>query len=94
MPDGREIAIKRMFLTTKIRNEEVSNEIDIIGLAQHQNLVRLLGCCFNDDDSFLVYEYLENKSLDLILFGRYFVLKIFNSSPPFLKRKVTTLSHL
>ncbi|KAF3685962.1 putative high affinity nitrate transporter 2.7-like isoform X1 [Capsicum annuum] len=68
LPDGREIAIKRMFLTTKIRNEEVSNEIDIIGLAQHQNLVRLLGFCFNDDDSFLVYEYLENKSLDLILF--------------------------
>ncbi|KAK4347753.1 hypothetical protein RND71_034092 [Anisodus tanguticus] len=64
LPDGREIAIKRMFLTTKIRNEE----IDIIGQAQHQNLVRFLGCCFTDDDSFLVYEYLENKSLDLILF--------------------------
>ncbi|XP_019223723.1 PREDICTED: putative cysteine-rich receptor-like protein kinase 43 isoform X2 [Nicotiana attenuata] len=68
LPDGREIAIKRMFLTTKIRNEEISNEIDIIGQAQHQNLVRFLGCCFTDDDSFLVYEYLENKSLDLILF--------------------------
>ncbi|MCD9558796.1 hypothetical protein HAX54_016414 [Datura stramonium] len=68
LPDGREIAIKRMFLTTKIRNEEISNEIYIIGQAQHQNLVRFLGCCFTDDDSFLVYEYLENKSLDLILF--------------------------
>ncbi|KAH0696729.1 hypothetical protein KY290_014126 [Solanum tuberosum] len=68
LPDGREIAIKRMFLTTKIRNEEISNEIDIIGQAQHQHLVRFLGCCFTADDSFLVYEYLENKSLDLILF--------------------------
>ncbi|XP_059284567.1 cysteine-rich receptor-like protein kinase 46 isoform X1 [Lycium ferocissimum] len=68
LPDGRELAIKRMFLTTKIRNEEISNEIDVIGEAQHQNLVRFLGCCFTDDDSFLVYEYLENKSLDLILF--------------------------
>ncbi|KAJ8549897.1 hypothetical protein K7X08_033604 [Anisodus acutangulus] len=68
LPDGREIAIKRMFLTTKIRNEEISNEIDIIGQAQHQNLVRFLGCCFTDDDSFLVYEYLENKSLDFVLF--------------------------
>lgn len=85
MPDGREIAIKRMFLTTKIRNEEISNEIDIIGQAQHQHLVRFLGCCFTADDSFLVYEYLENKSLDLILFGTYFILKIFNSSPPFPK---------
>ncbi|CAN4081744.1 unnamed protein product [Withania somnifera] len=68
LPDGREIAIKRMFITTKIQNEEIYNEIDIIGQAQHQNLVRFLGCCFTDDDSFLIYEYLENKSLDLILF--------------------------
>ncbi|KAL2523312.1 Cysteine-rich receptor-like protein kinase 2 [Forsythia ovata] len=68
LPDGREIAIKRLFLTGKLQNQEVCNEIDIIGQAQHPNLVRFLGCCFTNDDSFLVYEFLANRSLDLILF--------------------------
>jgi hypothetical protein len=44
--------------------------MEIIGRAQHKNLVRFLGCCFTSIDSFLVYEYLANRSLDLILFGK------------------------
>ncbi|KAJ6990411.1 hypothetical protein NC653_018841 [Populus alba x Populus x berolinensis] len=49
--------------------KEIRNEMEIIGRGQHKNLVRFLGCCFTSIDSFLVYEYLANRSLDLILFG-------------------------
>ncbi|CAK9182519.1 unnamed protein product [Ilex paraguariensis] len=67
--DGREMAIKRLFIAGKLRVQEVCNEVDVIGQAQHKNLVRFLGCCFTDEDGFLVYEFLANKSLDLMLFG-------------------------
>ncbi|KAJ6916453.1 cysteine-rich receptor-like protein kinase 43 [Populus alba x Populus x berolinensis] len=69
LPDGREIAIKRLYISRKFRVQEIRNEMEIIGRAQHKNLVRFLGCCFTSIDSFLVYEYLANRSLDLILFG-------------------------
>ncbi|KAG5241535.1 cysteine-rich receptor protein [Salix suchowensis] len=68
LPDGREIAIKRLYISRKFRVQEIRYEMDIIGRAQHKNLVRFLGCCFTTMDSFLVYEYLANRSLDLILF--------------------------
>ncbi|XP_073023646.1 cysteine-rich receptor-like protein kinase 46 isoform X1 [Primulina eburnea] len=70
LQDGREIAIKHLFLTENTRNQEISNEIDIIGQAHHPNLVRFLGYCFTYTDGYLVYEYLPNKSLDLILFDQ------------------------
>ncbi|KAL5572757.1 hypothetical protein UlMin_022354 [Ulmus minor] len=66
--DGREIAIKRLFVSGKKRTEEICNEMDIISGAQHKNLVRFLGCCFTVESSYLVYEFLVNKSLDCILF--------------------------
>ncbi|GMP30280.1 hypothetical protein CsSME_00005017 [Camellia sinensis var. sinensis] len=67
LADGREIAIKRLFVGGKCQIQAVCNEIDIICQAQHKNLVRLLGCCFTND-SLLVYEFLANGSLDRILF--------------------------
>eukprot|EP00257_Ricinus_communis_P026710 XP_025014124.1 putative cysteine-rich receptor-like protein kinase 43 isoform X1 [Ricinus communis] len=68
LPDGREIAIKRLYVGRKNGVVEICNEMDIISRAQHKNLVRFLGCCFTSMDSFLVYEYLANRSLDLMLF--------------------------
>lgn len=70
MGDGREIAIKRLFITGQSKTQEVCNEIDIIGRANHKNLVRFLGCCFTNQENFLVYEFLLNRSLDRVLFGK------------------------
>ncbi|KAK8274792.1 hypothetical protein V6Z11_D10G095500 [Gossypium hirsutum] len=68
LPDGREIAVKRLYVNGRNRSREIYNEMDVISKAQHKNLVRCLGGCFTIIENFLVYEYLANKSLDSILF--------------------------
>ncbi|KAJ0612471.1 putative protein kinase RLK-Pelle-DLSV family [Helianthus annuus] len=44
-------------------------EIATKSVVQHRNLVKLYGCCIERVKRLLVYEYLENKSLDQALFG-------------------------
>ena len=44
--------------------------MDVISKVQHKNLVHLLGGCFTTVENFLVYEFLPNKGLDSILFGK------------------------
>ncbi|XP_068638108.1 cysteine-rich receptor-like protein kinase 2 [Aristolochia californica] len=68
LADGREIAVKRLFLNNKHRAADFYNEVNIISSVEHKNLVRLLGCSCSGPESLLVYEFLPNKSLDCFIF--------------------------
>lgn len=68
LPDGREIAVKRLFFNNKHRAGDFYNEVNIISSVEHKNLVRLLGCSCSGPESLLVYEFLPNKSLDRFIF--------------------------
>ncbi|ONM41439.1 Cysteine-rich receptor-like protein kinase 2 [Zea mays] len=68
--DGKEVAVKRLFLNTRQWADQFFNEVDLISQVRHKNLVKLLGCSMNGPESLLVYEYYFNKSLDLFLFGK------------------------
>ncbi|TKY58672.1 Cysteine-rich receptor protein kinase 2 [Spatholobus suberectus] len=70
LPDGREIAIKRLYFNNRHKAADFYNEVNIISSVEHKNLVRLLGCSCSGPESLLIYEYLPNKSLDRFIFDK------------------------
>ncbi|WCJ29482.1 Leucine-rich receptor-like protein kinase family protein [Euphorbia peplus] len=66
------VAVKKIW---KNRNcdekleKEFQSEVEILGGIRHANIVKLLCCISSEDSKLLVYEYMENQSLDRWLHG-------------------------
>lgn len=62
--------MKKLCLDTSRQGEsEFLGEVRTITSIQHRNLVRLLGYCSDGPQRLLVYEYMKNRSLDLVIYG-------------------------
>ncbi|KAI7746308.1 hypothetical protein M8C21_027337 [Ambrosia artemisiifolia] len=64
---GDFVAVKKISNNTDLDQgleKEFLTEIEILTTIRHSNIVKLLGCISCDNTKLLVYEYLENRSLD------------------------------
>ncbi|KAH0897564.1 hypothetical protein HID58_047132 [Brassica napus] len=89
LPDGRDIAVKKLSQASRQGKNEFVNEAKLLAKVQHRNVVNLWGYCTHGDDKLLVYEYVANESLDKVLFSKFSFLLIFS----FVSRLVCTLAY-
>ncbi|XP_030974617.1 wall-associated receptor kinase-like 14 isoform X2 [Quercus lobata] len=57
------VAIKKIKHRDNNGIDQVLNEIKLLSCVSHPNLVRLLGCCIEEGEQILVYEFMPNGTL-------------------------------
>ncbi|KAK4395381.1 putative receptor-like protein kinase [Sesamum angolense] len=62
-------AVKKIYAGGQEAEREFENEVESLSKIQHQNIVSLLGYCIHGEARFLVYEMMENGSLEFHLHG-------------------------
>ncbi|KAK6947255.1 Serine-threonine/tyrosine-protein kinase, catalytic domain [Dillenia turbinata] len=66
---GQVVAVKVLSAESDQGAREFLSELNAISGVRHENLIRLYGCCVNENQRILVYNYLENNSLAQTLLG-------------------------
>ncbi|OIW12481.1 hypothetical protein TanjilG_04645 [Lupinus angustifolius] len=65
-----EVAVKKLEKHEEKGEKEFVNEVQVIGMTHHKNLVRLLGFCNEQNHRLLVYEMMRNGTLSNFLLGK------------------------
>lgn len=77
-PDSIKIAVKRLFNVESHEGElAFLTEVELISIAVHKNILRLIGFCTTSTERLLVYPFMENLSVASRLRGRIKLNHIF-----------------
>lgn len=61
LPSGQLVAVKHIYKTAM--PDSFNREVEGLWKIRHPNLVSLFGCCIEDGEQYLVYEYCSNGNL-------------------------------
>ncbi|QCE05180.1 Protein kinase [Vigna unguiculata] len=67
--NGKDVAVKRISKNSRHGKQDFIAEITTIGNLNHKHLVKLLGWCYEKGEIVLVYELMQNRSLDRFIFS-------------------------
>ncbi|XP_047053419.1 putative receptor protein kinase ZmPK1 [Lolium rigidum] len=73
LDEGTVVAVKKLTDVQVQGEEDFWAEVAVFGRINHINLVRIWGFCSEGKHRMLVYEYVENESLDRHLFGTHII---------------------
>lgn len=62
------MAVKR-FSLSRPDLDDFTREIRMVSSLQHSNIMKLLGYCIHEQGVMLLYEYVENRSFEALLYG-------------------------
>ena len=68
--DGKKVAVKRGRPGSSQGQHEFLAELNVLSRIHHQHLVFLVGCCVEQSEMILVYEFMENRPLRDHLYGK------------------------
>ncbi|CAN4094427.1 unnamed protein product [Withania somnifera] len=81
---GNYVAVKRIWSIQRLdhkHEKEFLSEVQILGTIRHSNIVKLLCCISSEQSKLLVYEYMENRSLDIWLHSKKRLSSVSSSAP-------------
>lgn len=70
LPTQRKIAVKRLKMGSRQGEREFQAELETISRVHHRHLVSMIGFCIAGAERLLVYEFVENSTLEFHLHGK------------------------
>ncbi|CAI0390003.1 unnamed protein product [Linum tenue] len=70
LPNGKEVAIKQLKAGSGQGEREFQAEVEIISRVHHKHLVSLVGYCITGSERLLVYEFVQNDTLEFHLHAK------------------------
>ncbi|KAL5708120.1 hypothetical protein ACHQM5_018948 [Ranunculus cassubicifolius] len=67
LPSGESIVVKKLMNSGCLSSKCLKTQIKTLAKIRHKNITKLLGFCYSDESIFLIYEFLQNGSLDDVI---------------------------